>query len=157
MLGTHPYVYTPDSGFTFNFGPLTTTIETSSSFNSWKARTASRMRNSPTPVPPTVTRIVFLRNTKSSRSVSRGALNARTIGPMRRTLGQPGADSAARMRSAPRAIREAQKLAGPSTKRDTGSRAKLWRVASGVEGVGIRWRSAPRAGGHSLSEGGEGG
>src|SRR2546422_5526001 len=103
------------------------------------------MRNSPTPVPPTVTRIVFLRNTKSSRSVSRGALNARTIGPMRRTLGQPGADSAARMRSAPRAIREAQKLAGPSTKRDTGSRAKLWRGAWGGEGGGVPGRVASPA------------
>src|SRR5256885_678706 len=30
------------------------------------------MRNSPTPVPPTVTRIVFLRNTKSSRRLARG-------------------------------------------------------------------------------------
>src|SRR5207247_391844 len=89
-------------------------------------------------------------NTKSSRSFSRDALNPRTMGPMRRTFGQSGADSAASTRSALCAIREAQKFAGPSTKRDNGSRAKSWRVASRMKAVGIRSRNAsgggPRSG-----------
>src|SRR2546428_7194241 len=81
--------------------------------------------------------MVFFRNTKSSRSFSRDALNPRTMGPMRRTFGQSGADSAASTRSALCAIREAQKFAGPSTKRDNGSRAKSWRAATEDETDGI--------------------
>src|SRR2546426_10510460 len=57
--------------------------------------------------------------------------DAANVGPAR-------AGSAARMRSALRTIREAQKFAGPSIKRDSGSRAKSWRVASRIKAVGTR-------------------
>src|SRR3989454_12122195 len=100
--------------------------------------------------------MVFFRNTKSSRSFSRDALNPRTMGPMRRTFGQSGADSAARTRSALRAIREAQKFAGRSTKRDSGSRAKSWRVAMKNQGVGVRWRIVSLAEGRLLAPAREG-
>src|SRR5207245_2426915 len=152
-----PSAPTPASAPAFSFGPLTMTIETSSIARARKAFTDSRMRYSPIAVPPTVTRIVFFRKNKSSRSCSRDALNGRTIGLIRRTFGHDVVSSRARIRSTFRASRENQKFPYPSNRREAGSLANSWRNPLRMIAVGIRWRTASRTEVTAAQPGGVGG